>query len=96
MEISASNTNPLRVTAAAIRDIDGVVFSVPPPGRHHNVIWLMAEKHLRPCPPIRNQGFLLSDGSFAERKPAKIIAERAGQLLPRASELEELFSEDVW
>jgi hypothetical protein len=85
----------LKVVAAAIRDIDGEVFSVPAPGRHCDVIRLMAEKG-RKCPPLDCQGFLLSDGRFCRRKPAKFIAERAGQLLERASKLAELFSEDVW
>jgi hypothetical protein len=85
----------LRVVAAAIRDVDGEVFSVPPPGRHHNIIQLMCDKG-RECSSLECQGFLLSDGSFAQRKPAKVVAINAGQLLPRASTLGELFSEDVW
>lgn len=85
----------LKVVAAAIIDTDGTVFSVPPPGRHHNVIHKMADAG-RPCPPIDNQGFLLSDGRFARRKPAKRVARKAGQLLPNASKLDILFSEDVW
>ncbi|TAL43350.1 MAG: hypothetical protein EPN91_06590 [Salinibacterium sp.] len=85
----------LRVAAAAIRDIDGEVFTVPPPGRHHDVIRMMFEKG-RECPSLDCQGFVLSDGRFASRKAAKVVAEASGQLLPRASRLRELFSEDVW
>jgi hypothetical protein len=41
-------------------------------------------------------GFLLNTGQFARRVPAKRIATKAGQLLPRAMNLRELYSEDVW
>jgi hypothetical protein len=50
------------------------------------------------------QGFLLSDGTFADRKRAMVVARAAGQLIPRAGGYAEgeinngteLFSEDVW
>lgn len=85
----------LKVVAAAIIDDDGTVFSVPPPGRHHDVIALMASQD-RPCPCIRQQGFVLSDGRYVDRKEAKVVAIAAGQLLERASNLDILFSECVW
>lgn len=90
-----SDMATLTVAAAAIIDDDGTVFSVPPPGRHHDVIALMASQG-RPCPCIRQQGFVLSDGRYVNRKAAKLVAEKAGQLLERASNLDILFSEDVW
>ncbi len=86
----------LRVVAVAVRDEKGEIHTLPSPARHHDVIREMARKDIRTAGPDIEQGFLLSDGRFCRRKPAKHIAEKAGQLLPRASKLAELFSEDVW
>ena len=86
----------LRVVAVAVRDEKGEIHTLPAPARHHDVIREMAHKDIRTMGPDIEQGFLLSDGRFCRRKPAKRIAENAGQLLPRASKLAELFSEDVW
>lgn len=83
-----------RVVAAAIRDHDGTVYSVPSPGRHADVIRLMVEKG-RPTPITGNQGFLLSDGRFALRKPAAHIAIKAGQITALKWP-PNLFSEDLW
>ncbi len=90
------NQERLRVVAVAIRDENGGVHTLPAPARHHDVNREMASKDIRTTGPDIEQGFLLSDGRFCRRKPAKYIAEKAGQLLPRASKLAELFSEDVW
>ena len=90
------NEDQLRVVAVAVRDEKGEVHTLPAPARHHDVIREMASRDLRTMGPDIEQGFLLSDGRFCRRKPAKRIAEKAGQLLPRASKLMELFSEDVW
>jgi hypothetical protein len=86
----------LTVEAAAVRLRDGRVFSVPKPGRHCDVLHMMARDHDIFQEEHDEQGFLLSDGTFCRRAPAKIIAEKAGQLLPRAMKLRELYSEDVW
>jgi hypothetical protein len=96
----------LRVERAAIRrDADGKVWSVPAPGRHHTVMGVMAQEFGWKIgdPPVDRgctQGFLLSNGRFATRKAAAIIAQRAKQLLERAptggSFAHGLFSEDVW
>lgn len=71
---------PMRVVAAAIC-VRGKTYSVPAPGRHHDVI-----RHMRENGVTENQnadweeGFLLSDGRFARRKAAGYIATRAGQV----------------
>ncbi len=83
------------MVAAAVRTPDGLVFSVARPGRHHTILHLMVAEGLVQQ-ERHEQGFLLSDGRFCRRKPAKIVAERAGQLLPHASKSSDLFSEDVW
>lgn len=70
----AVNRADLRIVAAAIRDIDGKVWSVPPPGRHHDVIQLMrAEGYTGPVSGEDQQGFLLNDGRFCRRKAAYLL-----------------------
>lgn len=84
-----------RIKAAAIKDHDGTVYQLPPPARHHNVIRLMVEAG-RPKPITGEQGFVLEDDRFVDRVTAKQIAVAANQQIPRAMNLRELFSEDVW
>lgn len=85
----------LEVMAAAIRsEATGEVFSVPKPGRHHDVIALMGDKFNQ----NDEQGFLLKDGRFARRKAALSCAIRAGQLPEGGGKwpAHGLFSEDLW
>jgi len=92
----------LCVVASAVKQ-DGIIWSVPAPGRHHHVL-----EHMRNCgvelnigTQILDQGFLLSDGTFATRITAKRIAVIAGQYHPATDhfsfpKLKELYSEDLW
>jgi hypothetical protein len=86
----------LTVEKAAIKsEVDGKVFSLDRPARHHDVIKMMVE--LGYPKPIRGeQGFVLSNGRFTHRIAAKAVAIRANQLLERASKSRRLTSEDVW
>jgi len=87
------------IVAAAIK-LDGTVYSVPAPGRHHNVMRHMwdtwgdkpgEERFIRG----ETQGFITSTGRFVMRKPAVRIAKRAGQIEePQWPPL--LYSEDLW
>lgn len=88
--------NQLRVVSVAIRTEDGMIHSLPAPARHFQVVQLLTENHGYKQTTMEDQGFLLSDGRFCRRKPAKYIAEKAGQLLDRALDSPYLFSEDVW
>ena len=84
----------VRIVRAAIRTADGEVFSVPPPGRHHDVIRVMAEVGADTT-HRSEQGFLTSSGVFVDRWTAAILAVKAGQTeKPRWGE--KLFSEDLW
>lgn len=85
----------LTVDVAAIRAQDGTVFQLPRPARHHNIIRMMSDQG-RSKRDMHDQGFVLSDGTYADRIKAKKIAVAANQLLERASKLNELFSECVW
>lgn len=81
------------IVAAAIRR-DGVVWSVPQPGRHHDVIRVMVKAGVRP--PINGgSGFVTDDGRFLDRIEAARHALECKQI-------EQLnwppypYSEDVW
>ena len=86
----------MKIECAAIMSaVDGKVHSVPQPGRHHDVIREMVE--LGYDKPIRGeQGFVTNTGLFVRRVPAKNIAREVGQLLERAMDHRQLYSEDVW
>lgn len=76
---------------------NGLIFSVPAPGRHHNVAHLMAlaAPNLIGIPQ-REQGFLTSAGRYVSREEAFFIAFAAQQLIKKTHPLYKLFSEDVW
>jgi hypothetical protein len=83
-----------RIVAAAI-EYRGLTFSVPAPGRHHNVLHLMFEYNI-PMEAQRRQGFLTSSGRFVDRIEACKIARAADQIIKKTGPDGELFSEDVW
>lgn len=86
----------VRVIAAAIL-VDGKTHWSRPPARHHDLIKLLAASGIEENKEEHEQGFLLSDGSFAMRDRAWEVAEAAGQLLMRDRERPGmLFSEDLW
>ena len=66
--------------------------------RHHNCIEhisnLYEKERLRNYEII--QGFLTDNNRFVDREEARIIAEKANQLLKNHSTGKKLFSEDVW
>lgn len=94
-----------RITEAAILDGDRL-FTVPRPGRHHNVMLHMHDNYGYTNIHHVLQGFVTTSGRFVEREEAHRIAKAAGQLIPRAGgyakgeindqEGTHLFSEDVW
>lgn len=85
-----------KVEMAAIIGEDGKVYSLPRPNRHHNIIFHLA-KDLKHSTPIKGeQGFVLTDGTFVDRKTAKLHAIANNQLLETASRSELLFSECMW
>ncbi len=88
---------PERIVAVAVSFM-GMTFSVPAPGRHHDVLHAMhatgltqGKHHL--------QGFITSTGRFVDRRVGKEIARLARQLdvvRPKTDPASELFSEDLW
>ncbi len=86
----------LRVIAAAIR-IKDRVYSLPQPARHHDVI-----SDMRCNQGVRGkqdqtweQGFVLNDGQFVNRKQAAYIARRNAQIAALKWP-PNLYSEDLW
>ncbi len=87
-----------RIIAAAIREDDGTVWSLPAPNRHGDVFRYIGEtKGDKPTCTKEdgtNQGFISSTGKFVTRFQARAIAVRYGQL--ERTRFKELYSEDLW
>jgi hypothetical protein len=86
------------ITHVAIR-FNGVVYSLPKPNRHHNVIWLIVEQTGVETVDAHgeDQGFLDSEGEYLTRKEALDNARFNDQLRDdRPIWNEELFSENLW
>ena len=84
-----------RIVSAAIR-VGDMIASMPAPARHGHVLRPLCELNNEICVQPEDYGFLTDAGKFVDRGEAKRIAREAGQLLPRCSPRDELFSEDVW
>lgn len=75
----------------------GKLYQLPKPKRHHDVIHMIYAETGERVPGMACQGFLTSDGKFANRWQAHRIAWDAGQCPKRRpSQGSELFSEDLW
>jgi hypothetical protein len=84
----------LKVVSAAVR-VQHQNYAVPVPQRHHHAIFAAVQAgHAKPITQ-EQQGFILSDSAFANRKTALAAAVLSGQL-PYDPERTELFSEDLW
>lgn len=83
------------IERAAIRRYT-TIWSVPRPGRHHDVIAFMSEQGVDALGDYTTQGFTTSTGRFVNRREAMKIAEDAGQLLGEPHVVGELFSEDIF
>jgi hypothetical protein len=80
------------IIAAAIK-LGDKVYSVPRPGRHHNVIQQMRQQGVGRGDIAQGiQGFLTQSGQFLDRIEAAKLALSNGQV----SHSTELFSEDLW
>jgi hypothetical protein len=81
-----------RIAAAALVR-EGVILTMPPPARHHNLV--SALNMLGVDPNDWGQGFIDSDGQFLDRFRARQVALRTGQVTKTRSP-SDLFSEDLW
>lgn len=91
----------LKAIAAAVKTDDGVIHFMPPPHRHHHTVHAM--HHALYHGSIDEglivargeQGFVMSDGTFADRVEAGKAAIKSGQI----ASLQHppcLYSEDLW
>ncbi len=87
---------PETIVAAAVSR-NGIIYSSPPPARHHTLMHLLDVNHGTGHDPFRpdEQGFLTSEGRFVGRRAAAGIAISAEQILETKFGAE-LFSEDLW
>lgn len=87
-----------RIAQAAIRHADGTVYTVAPPGRHHNVIKQMCDDGVWDREEERHvQGFTTDTGRFVGREEALAIALAAKQIIRRCGgDAFRLYSENLW
>lgn len=83
----------MRIEAAAIRCRNGEIVSLPPPNRHHDIGCLMAAQR-KERPRYSDTDFLLSDGTWCERRTAMKIAIASGQVSKPMDV--ELTTKDLW
>jgi hypothetical protein len=88
MTTTRYTSEPFVVCAAVILDT-GETVAMPRPNRHHNLIALFPGR-------VKHQGFLLSDGSYANRTIAYIAAKNTSQLGRLTKREGILFTEDLW
>jgi len=86
-----------KAIAAAVKTDDGVIHFLPPPHRHHHTVHALyyALHHDNGVPARGEQGFVMSDGTFAGRIEAAQAAIDAGQINALAYP-PNLYSEDLW
>lgn len=77
--------------AAAVKTSDGIVHFVEKPGRHHHVVHGI----FRSSKQRGVQGFVMSDGTFADRREAAAAAIESG-LISELPHPPNLYSEDLW
>lgn len=88
---------PETIFAAALL-FNGIVYTLPRPKRHHDILKFISED---PKLDLYNQrgtqGFLTSSGRFVSRTRARIIAVNRNQIIREGTiHPTLLFSEDVW
>ncbi len=82
------------ITGVALIATDGTMWTLPPPYRHGDIIFILAGRGHKT--PIKGeQGFVLNDGKFINREDALKLARDNGQLLKEHNP-KYLFSEDLW
>ena len=86
---------PERVIVAAAVKLDGVVWQLPAPARHHHVLWALDQVLPGRAIEAHDQGFVTADGRYVDRTEGAKLALDGGQI----GELRwppSLYSEDLW
>ena len=87
------------VAAAIRRNMDGLVYSLPAPARHHDIIRYTKDLTSEPVSGRDTQGFIAVDQRgvrFVGRMEARDIALHIAKQITTPSHPTELFSEDLW
>lgn len=86
-----------KAIAAAVKTDDGVIHFMPPPHRHHHTVHALHRASTGEGLIVArgDQGFVMSDGTFAGRIEAAKAAIEAGQITVLAHP-PNLYSEDLW
>ena len=87
-----------RIATAAIR-VNGEIWTLPRPARHHHLVETWSRSHRTNGKPTRiprhDQGFMTTNGRFVDRREEALIAIYSGEI----GELRwppNLYSEDLW
>ena len=85
-----------RIVACAL-NAHGVIYSLPSPKRHHDIIRHLHETGVPPEVVLTAmQGFIDERNVFLDRREAFKVAQGAGQLLEPSLVGTALYSEDIW
>lgn len=88
--------NKETIVAAALI-YKGVVYQLPRPNRHHNIIHKLYNDSGRVKGiATESQGFVTSTGRYVDRVEGLAIAVEAEQIIKKHGFPGELFSEDMW
>ncbi|MCK5604762.1 hypothetical protein KAR91_22930 [Candidatus Pacearchaeota archaeon] len=82
------------IVAAAIKDGDGKIYTLPPPARHHTILNHMHDIGIYGS-HLDGQGFIDKNGNWLNREESAKIALENGQCKELVSP-PNLFSEDLW
>jgi len=85
----------IKAIAAAVMTDDGVIHFMPPPHRHHHTVHALHKESEGLIVARGEQGFVMSDGTFADRMAAGKAAIASGQI-KELSHPPRLYSEDLW
>jgi len=84
-----------KVVSVALRK-DDMIYSLPRPARHHDVIHKIYDVIDRQVTSEYEQGFLDSEGMFMDRETAMVFAKKNNQIIRLPVMSETLYSEDLW
>jgi hypothetical protein len=83
------------IVAAALK-ADDLIFSMPPPARHHTILHALFDFKGGDLPVLCDQGFVTSTGRYVDRTEGLRIAVAAKQTDGPKYQPTSLFSEDLW